>query len=47
LAIVIMSGCTPKNEVPNGAPSRPNPVMTSSKISRMPCLVQMLRRRSR
>ena len=31
----------------NGAPRRPKPVMTSSKMSRMPCSSQIARRRSR
>lgn len=35
-AIVSRSGVTPKNCAANGAPSRPQPVITSSKISRMP-----------
>ena len=39
LAVVIRSGVTPKYCAANGAPSRPKPVITSSKISRMPCLV--------
>ncbi len=43
--MVIMSGVTPKYSAPNGAPRRPKPVITSSKISRMPCLVQISRRR--
>ena len=47
LAVVIRSGVTPKNCEANGAPSRPKPVITSSKISRMPCLVQSARSRSR
>ena len=41
------SGVTLKSVAPNGEPSRPNPVITSSKISRMPCLVQMARSFSR
>ena len=46
-AVVKRSGITPSLCEPNGLPSRPNPVITSSKISRMPCLVQISRRRSR
>ena len=34
-----MSGVTPKAWAAKGAPSRPKPVMTSSKTSRMPCAV--------
>jgi len=41
LATVIRSGVTPKCSAANGEPSRPKPVMTSSKISRMPCLSQI------
>ena len=36
-AQVMRSGITPKRSAANGAPRRPKPVMTSSKISRMPC----------
>ena len=48
LAQVIMSGmhrrtCPPRT----AAPVRPNPVITSSKIRRIPCLVQISRSRSR
>ena len=38
-----MSGSTPKYSVAKLAPRRPKPVMTSSKIRRMPCLVQISR----
>ena len=41
LAQVIMSGMTPKYSAAKAAPRRPKPVMTSSKISRMPCLSQI------
>ena len=47
LAQVIMSGSTPYFSAAKAAPVRPNPVITSSKISRMPCLVQISRSRSR
>jgi hypothetical protein len=47
LASVIRSGITPKVCAPNGWPVRPKPVITSSKISRMPCLSQISRRRFR
>ena len=47
LAVVMMSGVTPRAWAAKGSPSRPKPVMTSSKISRMPCRSQMARRRSR
>ena len=47
IAAVMMSGTTSKYCAPNGAPRRPNPVMTSSKISRMPCLSAISRRRFR
>ena len=43
--MVIMSGTTPKYSAAKLAPSRPKPVITSSKISRMPCLSQISRRR--
>ena len=43
LATVIRSGVTLKWVAANGDPRRPKPVMTSSKISRMPCLSQMAR----
>ena len=36
LASVTMSGSTPKCSAAKLEPSRPNPVITSSKISRMP-----------
>jgi hypothetical protein len=39
------SGITSKWSAAKGEPSRPNPVMTSSKIRRMPCFVQISRRR--
>ena len=47
LAIVIMSGVTPKLCAANGAPVRPKPVITSSNTSRMPCWSQISRRRLR
>src|SRR5260370_96345 len=47
LAKVIRSGSTPKYCAANGAPSRPQPVITSSSTSRMPCFVQMSRSRAR
>ncbi len=47
LAQVIMSGITPYFSAPHAVPVRPNPVITSSKIRRMPCLVQISRSRSR
>jgi hypothetical protein len=47
LAQVIMSGITSKWSAAKGAPSRPKPVMTSSKIRRMPCFVQISRSRCR
>ncbi len=47
LAQVRMSGVTLKYCAANGVPRRPKPVITSSKISRMPCLSQMARSRSR
>lgn len=47
LAVVMMSGRTPKKCVAKGAPSRPHPVMTSSNTSRMPCRSQVSRSRSR
>ena len=47
LAMVMRSGVTPKNSLAVALPKRPKPVMTSSKINRMPCLVQMSRRRCR
>jgi hypothetical protein len=43
LAQVIMSGITSKWSAAKGDPSRPKPVMTSSKIRRMPCFVQISR----
>jgi len=43
LASVIRSGVTPKYSAAVALPSRPKPVMTSSKISRMPCFVQISR----
>ncbi len=46
-AIVMRSGVTPKLWAANALPVRPNPVITSSNTSRMPCASQMLRRRSR
>jgi hypothetical protein len=47
LATFMRSGVTPKASAPVAAPMRPKPVMTSSKISRMSCLVQMSRSRCR
>jgi hypothetical protein len=47
LAKVRISGVTPKRSAAKAWPSRPKPVMTSSKISRMPCFVQISRRRFR
>ena len=47
LATVIMSGVTSKCVAANGEPRRPKPVMTSSKINKMPCLSQISRRRFR
>ncbi|MCY1364214.1 hypothetical protein D9M69_510090 [compost metagenome] len=47
LAMFMMSGVTPKASAPVSAPQRPNPVITSSKISRMLLAVQMSRRRFR
>ena len=47
LAQVIRSGCTPKYCEAKGAPSRPKPVMTSSKLKRMPCFFVIARSRSR
>ena len=47
LASVIRSGVTPKVVAAKGVPVRPKPVMTSSKISRMPCLSQISRSRFR
>ena len=38
LAKVIMSGTTPKACAANASPTRPNAVITSSKMRRMPCL---------
>jgi hypothetical protein len=46
-AHVIMSGTTPHFSAAKDAPRRPNPVITSSKMSRMPCLSQISRRRWR
>ena len=47
LAVVIMSGITPKCSAAKAEPRRPKPVMTSSKISRMPCFLVISRSRSR
>jgi hypothetical protein len=47
LAIFMMSGVTPKASAAVIAPRRPKPVMTSSKISRMSCWVQISRKRCR
>ena len=47
LAQVIMSGTTSNSWAAKAEPVRPKPVMTSSKISRMPCFVQSSRRRLR
>ena len=41
------SGITPKRSHAKLAPSLPNPVITSSKIRRIPCLVQISRSRSK
>ena len=45
LATVIRSGTTSKCCAAKGEPRRPKPVITSSKISRMPCLAVISRRR--
>jgi len=42
-----MSGITSKRSAAKALPTRPKAVMTSSKISRMPCLSQISRSRSR
>ena len=47
LATVIRAGVTPKCVAANGEPRRPKPVITSSKMSRIPCLSQIARSRSR
>ena len=47
LAQDIRSGVTPKAWAANGAPTREKPVITSSKINRMPCCVHSSRRRCR
>ena len=47
LANVIMSGSTPKTSAAKPSPRRPKAEMTSSKISRMPCLRVISRRRCR
>src|SRR3954466_13766884 len=47
LAVVKRSGMTPKRCEPKGLPMRPKPVITSSKIKRMLCFVQISRSRSR
>jgi hypothetical protein len=47
LAMVRMSGVTPRRSEPKWRPMRPKPVMTSSKMSRMPWRSQAARRRSR
>ncbi|MNR06939.1 hypothetical protein D3C85_1230390 [compost metagenome] len=41
LAQVIRSGMTSNSWAAKAEPRRPKPVITSSKISRMPCLVQI------
>ena len=43
LASVMMSGATSQWSQPNQRPVRPNPVMTSSRMSRMPCRSQTSR----
>ena len=47
LASVIMSGVTPNVVAPKAEPVRPKPVMTSSKMSKMPCASHSARKRSR
>ena len=47
LAMVMMSGATPSRSAPKSVPRRPKPVITSSKMRRMPCLSQIARRRFR
>ena len=47
LADVIRSGVTPKRSDANHAPTRPNPVITSSKQSRIPYRSQISRTPSR
>ncbi|MNL21598.1 hypothetical protein D3C87_1428990 [compost metagenome] len=47
LAMVIRSGVTLKRSAAVAAPRRPNAVMTSSKISKMPCLLVISRSFSR
>ncbi len=47
LAQVMMSGVTPNSCAANAEPVRPKPVITSSKISRMPCWSQISRSRLR
>jgi hypothetical protein len=47
LAKVIMSGRTPNRSAANGRPSLPKAVMTSSKMSRIPCLSHSSRSRFR
>ena len=47
LAIVMMSGVTPKLCAANAWPVRPKPVITSSNTSRMPCASQISRSRAR
>ena len=37
----MMSGVTPNSWAANGEPVLPQPVITSSKINRMPCLLQI------
>ncbi len=46
-ATAIMSGTTSKYWAANGVPSRPKPVITSSKIRSRPCASQIARSRSR
>ena len=46
-ANVIMSGITSKRSAAKPWPRRPNAEITSSKISRMPCFVQISRSRLR
>ncbi|MNW19635.1 hypothetical protein D3C71_2197120 [compost metagenome] len=47
LAALMMSGVTPKYSAPLQVPKRPKAVITSSKISRILCCVQISRRRCR
>ena len=47
MGLVMMSGVTPHVPAAVAPPTRPNAVITSSKISRMPCRSQIARSRSR